>query len=995
MIKKILLKIALISTVLVALIFGLQYGKKSFFNYICNKFNDQTGYQLHIKEIDFTSFFSIILNNVKVKENNETILLIKKAEIKLDLFSFFKNIPTISSLDILDAKIIKKDSDTLETHLKYKEVFDLLKNHDQFPFSISHYTIDNLSFENDLSVSNIQGEFLNNSETLFFTIQFTYNEKNIYFISNTFASTTNSVITYNNYKSQITFNLDEEIYDLAGSFAFYDNESILAKSNFDINFENKKIQFDKFYFYNNAISFSGEITKNKNDWNGHFESLPKEKNPLLNLNFIGEWVLDCSYRTQKDSFSASLKGMNIYYENFEIENILCKTEFENVLNHIHGNISLDILKVKNNKNTYIDQLHCDTKFDLMDERQLLNFYIKNHFSEILAEGTYNLNTLTLNKLEGVFFNTPFYNSKSINLTYHEKLHLSSFSLKNDNQELLDIETTGDTFNLNFNLEKLPLFYFNEFYSQNMNGFIHLKGHVNGSSSNLSGDLSIDLKDFSFNKDLFDIPKIDASLSCSLNNSLATISGRLINFPLFLNGKIPLKILKDNIFIAIDPHEEIFLNLNSEGNIAPLFEWMAIPDLIVSGKGKVQINLSGKKENLKIYGTGFLSEGYMESFALGAQLNHVEATIAIEDEKILLTSFQGIDSEKNGKIKGNGQIEFSILKGFPSAFNFNIRNFRALNMDNARGLFDGNISIFGNKEKINIEGNLNTSRCEYSIANKIDEVAETVDVIYINQDPTEPLPTLVSDNKISEIPISVDIKIAIPEVLDINSGDLRSRWGGHIQLVGSWGKISMKGEIQLSKGYYILNGQEYQIKQGNITFGIDPEKQASIYVVGSRDINDYQIDVILQGRLSNPNIILRSNPALPQQEILSLILFGKSPSEISTFEDEQLEQSLSSLLKDASSPGILSKIQKSIGIDRIDINRLENGDKEELSIKVGKNITKDLFIGLNKGFGDEPTRVSVEAKLKNDFKVQIDAGESSKGSADKAAGQISLFWKHDY
>lgn len=994
MIKKLFIKTTLISLTLFSLILCLQYGKRSVFNYICTKIKDQTGYELHIKEIDFTHFFSIKLNNIKIKDNHETFLSIKKAEITLDLLSFLKNSPTISSLSLTDVIIHPNNSKDSNSEMNYKDLLNIFKNHAAFPFSISHYTINALNYEKNMNALNIHGECLNSTETLFFTIIATINDKEIYFISDTYASTTNSVITYNDYKSQITFDLDEDIYDLSGSFAFHKKESLLGKSNFQINLQEKKIHFDKLNLYENPISFFGEITQENNVWIGHFIS--HEDQEILNsvgLNLKGKWIFDCKYIQDIDLFTSVLKGKNVYYNHASIEKIDCQTEISHLFGDIKAKTSLNLENISNHENLYLDELHLNGEFDLTSTNHPIKIYLRNEFAELRSNGSFSKEEIFVKEINGVFFGVPFYTSNSIKIHLKDKIEIHPFTLENEVQELLKFQFLNDSISAYFNIRNIPLFYFNTLYSQNLTGSFCLKGQLEGPLQNLNGILNIDLMNFTYDKNLLDIPSIDARLACELANSQLKVEGNLNNFPLFLSGTIPLKILKDETILDLDDREEIFLNLSSEGNIAPLFEWMAIPDLIVSGQGKALITLSGKKDNFKISGKGTLKQGYMESFALGTELNQLEASVTIDNEKITLTTFEGTDSEKNGKLKGRGYIEISKLKGFPCSFNFNMHNFQALNMDYAKGIFEGNIHVFGTKERLNIEGNLHNIRSEYSIVNKIEEIAETVDVIYINQNPQEPMPTLVSDNKIPEIPISVDIKIAIPDVFDINSGDLRSRWGGHIQLLGDWEKISMKGEIQLSKGYYILNGQEYQIKQGNITFGLDSEKKATIYAVGSRDINDYQIDIILQGRLTNPNIILRSNPTLPQQEILSLILFGKSPSEISTFEDEQLEQSLSSLLKDASSPGILSKIQKSIGIDRIDINRLENGDKEELSIKVGKNITKNIFIGVK--VGDEPTRFSLEAKLKNDFKVQIDAGESSKGSADKAAGQVSFFWKHDY
>ena len=66
------------------------------------------------------------------------------------------------------------------------------------------------------------------------------------------------------------------------------------------------------------------------------------------------------------------------------------------------------------------------------------------------------------------------------------------------------------------------------------------------------------------------------------------------------------------------------------------------------------------------------------------------------------------------------------------------------------------------------------------------------------------------------------------------------------------------------------------------------------IAASEEIEDVTVRVNVTGRAMDPQIAFSSTPGLPQDEILSRILFGNSVGNLSTIQAVQLAASLNSL-----------------------------------------------------------------------------------------------------
>lgn len=744
----------------------------------------------------------------------------------------------------------------------------------------------------------------------------------------------------------------------------------------------------------------------KGDFRGDIADL-KVMKPLIRYDISGKSSFRgrLSYNEEgRQHVYLSIEASNLTIDNNKAHKIAAIIDVNDIYNSPDGTINVKGSGFKSGDFDF-DQGSLQSTISPSEPIWPFEADVKGKFFNIQSSGSWSMSSHMIQVIAEIF--TGDLHGYKVALTSPVKLiieenavAITPFEFKVAGGSLsAKLDYNSSKVNLDADLKDIPIpFLLPETYSQAIDGVITAEAHLYGKPSGLLGHVMLNLKGIIFEDDIVtNTYPLTGALNLTLLEDEVKFEGNIVEtskMPIEVKASMPITFMLTAPLIHIDMNKPIDISMNAKGPITPFLELFPSTSMILTGSGDLGVNITGTANAPIVRGEASLSEGSFESYDFGTVLKDIKASFSGEGNKILINTLSAHDTS-GGTLEGKGFISLEQSAGFPFDLSVALKNLQLIRLDNTQARFDGTVSLAGNKDKVSVTGNLESTEATYSITSKIDEITKTVDVIYINQEPSEKGPTLLSKPVLTEYPITLEVDVVIPGNLKIGNDDFNSKWRGDVKLSGDINKIEAHGSLSIVNGTYMLNGQQYEIRQGTISFGGVPYKNINVYVVTSREIGDYRIDIVLQGPISNPKVILRSSPPLPQQGVLSLILFGKASSDISAYQDQELEESLSNLTKGGSGPGIVNKIQKTIGVDSIDFKRPNTDDRDDMSIQLGKYLTKDIFISLNKGFGEEANKVALEAKLKNNFKLKIEAGDRSDSDSDQAAGQISLIWKHDY
>lgn len=598
--------------------------------------------------------------------------------------------------------------------------------------------------------------------------------------------------------------------------------------------------------------------------------------------------------------------------------------------------------------------------------------------------------VVLSSISGNAFAQPYHLSETLTIYQDQKLlSISPFSFSIGNGmlkgsfSLSEQEIQGSLALSDFSLDLLPV----KMMDIPIKGVFAMNASLAGSATNPEIHVKIDTNGLTIEEKTFS--KLNPNLgelTFSLKGNLFSGNGQVTspnNPPIQFDVQIPVIFRLAPFKFHIDPEAPLSGSVSAEGEIAPLLQIVLDNPTTFSGHAKTVLNLSGNFSNPQLAGSCEISGGSYEIPEIGVLLVDLFATIEATGSQLNITHLEAKDG-KGGRVAGTGSFLIDKEQSNPFLLQLTLEEATLLNQDFVQVVCNGPLTFKGNSKEGSLSGELQVSRAAVTIPERTYSTINTVEVTYINLPENAPKPQAL-DTQNSSWPLALDIHLIIPRSLSVKGKDLSSIWKGEIAVQGQAKTPLLFGELKITDGEYLFNGNPFAINQGTITFAGDLDKKTTLYVIASKDLDKIKVDVIAKGPIRNPELSFRSNPPLPQREILSWILFNRGTSEISPFQGSQLSESITNLSTNQQGPDVLSKIRSTLGIDRFEICRNPNNDNNEVNVQVGKYISDNVLISVIKS---DVNRLAIEATLTDKIKLQAQVGDDSQG-------QILLKWKRDY
>jgi translocation and assembly module TamB len=229
---------------------------------------------------------------------------------------------------------------------------------------------------------------------------------------------------------------------------------------------------------------------------------------------------------------------------------------------------------------------------------------------------------------------------------------------------------------------------------------------------------------------------------------------------------------------------------------------------------------------------------------------------------------------------------------------------------------------------------------------------------------------------SGLPTTLDIHVVADDTLVIKNNLADAVASAFMNIRGPAEDPLISGRVQLTRGTLEFRRGRFELTRGLITLPGRRRAEPIIDIQSEADISGYHIEVSFTGEISRLETLVRSDPPLPEPDIVSLVLTGNVSSDAST--QASVTQTglglAQSILSASLSEQLEQQTQKLFGISRFSIDPLlvGRGSDPTARITIGQRITRDLTVTYSQNLTSGPSGIDrvilVEYRISNRFSV---------------------------
>ena len=230
-------------------------------------------------------------------------------------------------------------------------------------------------------------------------------------------------------------------------------------------------------------------------------------------------------------------------------------------------------------------------------------------------------------------------------------------------------------------------------------------------------------------------------------------------------------------------------------------------------------------------------------------------------------------------------------------------------------------------------------------------------------------------------IGLDIRINAPNQIFVRGRGLDVELGGSLRIRGTTNDVQPVGQFDLRRGRLAILGQRIDFDEGSLQLvgNLDP----LIHFVAQTQSQDVTAIVTVNGRVSAPEISFSSQPPLPEDEVLSRVLFNRATQDLSAFQVAQLAGAAAELAG-GGGPGILSHLRGATGLDDLDIVTQEDGST---AVRAGKYIDDNIYLDV---------QTDTDGVSRAEINLDVSTNLTARGSVGTDGNTtLGLFFERDY
>lgn len=393
---------------------------------------------------------------------------------------------------------------------------------------------------------------------------------------------------------------------------------------------------------------------------------------------------------------------------------------------------------------------------------------------------------------------------------------------------------------------------------------------------------------------------------------------------------------------------LFAEVRYSGPGETIWQLAGVEALSLSGPVVGRADAAGTLNRPEITGVVRTENGRIESALTGTVVEGITTTGTFDGSTFVMPSFTGT-TPGGGTVSGSARFDLALATGLGMDVQLQTDRAWLLRRDDIEARVSGPLSIVlsappaGAGEDAQavgrIEGDLELIQGEFELGQAAPAAAiPQLNVVEINRrldEPVEPPPPT---------PWQLAIDVSADNRFLVRGLGLDSEWSADLEVAGTLSTMRILGDMSLVRGSFEFAGRRFELSRGDIDFYGNTPINPSLDIVAEASVEGLDATINIGGTGSEPDIRFTSNPALPESELLSRLLFGTSITNLSAPEALQLGAAVASL-QGGGGGGLnpINAVRDAIGLDRLRVVPADPAEDRGTAVAAGVYVTRNLYV----------------------------------------------------
>ncbi|MBZ5567959.1 MAG: translocation/assembly module TamB domain-containing protein [Acidobacteriia bacterium] len=377
-----------------------------------------------------------------------------------------------------------------------------------------------------------------------------------------------------------------------------------------------------------------------------------------------------------------------------------------------------------------------------------------------------------------------------------------------------------------------------------------------------------------------------------------------------------------------------LDLRAEGNVHLKLLQIWNPALHAGGMVEFNINARGDLTRPVLFGRAKFNHATLTHVNFPNGLSDINGVIVFNQDRMQIQSLTATS--------GGGTMTLGGFVSYANGLAFNLtgqgRSIRLRYPQGVSTVLDCDLRLSGTTSSSTLTGTVTVTR--FGMTPQFDL---GLAIARARQAPGPPNPRSPLNN------LRLAVRVVSTPELQVQTSLARLTGGVDLNLRGTASRPILLGKVNVTEGQVTLNGTNYQLERGDISFSNPVRIEPVLDVEATTRVRDYDITLGFHGPLDRLGTTYRSDPPLPTSDIIALLAFGRTREEsvMATEANPSFTESASSaILSQALNSAGSTRMQRLFGVSRIKISPEVAGSEAldpNARLTIEQQVTRDFTV----------------------------------------------------